>query len=943
MRDSNFNFPALGRACICVSSGIYDRRALDAPPGSLPLVNSLTHLTYLTATSPRVRDIISHDGGLERLVRVLQHCARGGPAGAVPASLAELKGKGKGKARALPRVVRKSPFRAFADYDLLPTAVEMVGIEDTDVDGSLLAKNAAGTSGPLDDFTYSIPASLLLPASSTAKHLLYTYSLAFQCIVNIGVRGSEAIRTRVVEAGALDVVVFVLERYLEDVQRKRQQNQADWVRGGGGGGAGSSRGERRREAQPWAGDELAPAAAQAGAAPVQRAVAPHDARRLDRLVVPASNSSSPASTAPVSPVPPASPSGAHALPHIAVPPSAISRPLLTRLNVVAASSAAASTPAGVLRPPNRVRTPDTEASSLTGDENGSASGQEQDGDEVMVVATSVATSSSSAAAVAPASVPLAEVVKAVNNAASSPAPTPSSAPARQDAEGDVVMDDGSSTPEQPESRASPQPHRQQQRSRPPFPRAHTMPQPLPRMSTSPVAAAPAPASATPSAPAPTTEDDGALHFRDEDILLSLQLLAYLSKYPHVRSLFHAPSAALVASASTRLGSVTHGPASASCSSSSTAAAAASSARRAPLPPTNIFSLVESFTYRPPADDPFTPRHPTEVQYWAGVIMRNACRKDEAQGGIRQCANMRCGKWEAYAREFAKCRRCRRAKYCSKTCQSEAWNQGHRYWCHKVASRRSGGGGGEPGSAASAHGHGHHHGHGHSHAHDRTAVLAGAAAAANGSGNDSGASGSSAPASPTTGGIATPTGPVHVPSAAGAGAQVVGTPAELFNLVPPVPTPGALRRRPSHTTGSHAHAHPRRHPQQQPRGRGGDEDDEDDELLDDDEVEGQGPGARTTPRASQQGGQALHPHPHRHHAHGAQTPPNGGAQGAEAQQQRAGGAGPFGALDGMGMFVLAGFGGVDAAQGVVAIDEDQVARDMLALGGGEEGGAVRVQA
>ncbi|KPV73086.1 uncharacterized protein RHOBADRAFT_29284, partial [Rhodotorula graminis WP1] len=140
MRDSNFNFPALGRACICVSSGIYDRRALDAPPGSLPLINSLTHLTYLTATSPRVRDIISHDGGLERLVRVLQHCARGGPAGA---------------------------------------------------------------------------------------HLLYTYSLAFQCIVNIGVRGSEAIRTRVVEAGALDVVVFVLERYLEDVQRKRQQNQAD--------------------------------------------------------------------------------------------------------------------------------------------------------------------------------------------------------------------------------------------------------------------------------------------------------------------------------------------------------------------------------------------------------------------------------------------------------------------------------------------------------------------------------------------------------------------------------------------------------------------------------------------------------------------------------------------------------------------------------------------
>ncbi|GAA5910499.1 hypothetical protein JCM8208_007624 [Rhodotorula glutinis] len=934
MRDSNFNFPALGRACICVSSGIYDRRALDAPPGSLPLINSLTHLTYLTATSPRVRDIISHDGGLERLVRVLQHCARGGPVGAVPASLAELKGKGKGKARALPRVVRKSPFKAFADYDLLPTAVEMVGIEDTDVDGSLLAKNAEGRSGPADDFTYSIPASLLLPASSTAKHLLYTYSLAFQCIVNIGVRGSEAIRTRVVEAGALDVVVFVLERYLEDVQRKRQQNQVDWARGGG---AGSSRGGRRREAQPWAGDQLEQAPAQAVAAPAPHAAMAPDARRLDRLVVPASNSSSPASTAPVSPVPPASPSTAHALPHIAVPPSAISRPLLTRLNVVAASSAAASTPAGDLRPPTRLRTPDTEASSLTGDENGSASGQEQDGDEVMVVATSVASSSSTA--VTPATVPLAEVVKAVNGAAASPA----LAPARQDAEGDVVMDDGSSTTEQPESRVSPAQQQQQHRSRPPLPRAHTMPQPLLRMPVSPAAVAPAPAAAVSSVPARSPEDDGALHFRDEDILLSLQLLAYLSKYPHVRSLFHAPSAALVASASSRLPAA-HGPSSSTSSTVTvtSSSAAASSARRAPLPPTNIFSLVESFTYRPPADDPFTPRHPTEVQYWAGVIMRNACRKDEAQGGIRQCANMRCGKWEAYAREFAKCRRCRRAKYCSKTCQSEAWNQGHRYWCHKVASRRSGGGSGEPGSTASAHGHGHHHGH--SHAHDRTAALAGAAAAASGSGNDSGASGSSAPASPTTGGVATPTGPVHAPSAAGADAQGAGGPAELFNLVPPVPTPGTLRRRPSHAPASHAHPHPRRHPQQQQqRARGGEDEDEDDELLDD-EVEAHGPGARTTPRASQQGGQALHPHPHRHHAHahGAQTPPDGAAQGLEPQQ-RGGGPGPFGALDGMGMFDLAGFGGVDAAQGVVTIDEDQVARDMLALGGDEEGGAVRVQA
>ncbi|ORY82998.1 hypothetical protein BCR35DRAFT_248672, partial [Leucosporidium creatinivorum] len=143
---------------------------------------------------------------------------------------------------------------------------------------------------------------------------------------------------------------------------------------------------------------------------------------------------------------------------------------------------------------------------------------------------------------------------------------------------------------------------------------------------------------------PQVEDkpnEEGLQYRDEDVLLSLQLLAYLSKYPHVRS---PPSTPTLSS--------------------------------------NVFSLVEAFTHRPPTSDPHAPRHSNEVQYWAGVIMRNACRKDESRGGIRQCANMQCGVWEKYAREFAKCRRCRKAKYCSKGCQSSAWGRGHRYWCAK---------------------------------------------------------------------------------------------------------------------------------------------------------------------------------------------------------------------------------------------------------------------
>ncbi|EGG13190.1 uncharacterized protein MELLADRAFT_114804 [Melampsora larici-populina 98AG31] len=96
--------------------------------------------------------------------------------------------------------------------------------------------------------------------------------------------------------------------------------------------------------------------------------------------------------------------------------------------------------------------------------------------------------------------------------------------------------------------------------------------------------------------------------------------------------------------------------------------------------TNVFSYVERFTHRRPSTDSHTPVIPTEIQYWAGVIMRNACRKDDERGGIRQCANMQCGKWETYPREFAKCRRCRKAKYCSKPCQSKAWQLGHRFWC-----------------------------------------------------------------------------------------------------------------------------------------------------------------------------------------------------------------------------------------------------------------------
>lgn len=170
-------------------------------------------------------------------------------------------------------------------------------------------------------------------------------------------------------------------------------------------------------------------------------------------------------------------------------------------------------------------------------------------------------------------------------------------------------------------------------------------------------------------------------YRDEDVLLSLQLLAYLSKYPHVRQAFY-KSRATFHPASVNLPSVRPGqqpavgPSNAGLSRTSsvlskephsffrafssatsrgkekekvtalstTTTSSSSSATATPnaTRQTNVFSLVERFTFRPSSTETDLPnpppKLPPEIQYWAGVIMRNACRKDESRGGIRQCAN-----------------------------------------------------------------------------------------------------------------------------------------------------------------------------------------------------------------------------------------------------------------------------------------------------------------
>ncbi|KAI7899303.1 uncharacterized protein BX663DRAFT_441607 [Cokeromyces recurvatus] len=342
MREPNFSSPAQNKAAVVVTSTLYDRRALDCT-ATLPLVNSLTHLAYMTSTSPRIREILAADGGLERLIKILATCQH------------------------------------------------------------------------------------------TDKHSLWKWSLAFQCVVNIGVRGTEAIRSRVVEAGAVHVILAILENFINALdQTKIEKDQ-----------------ERKQ----------------------------------------------------------------HLYSH--TPTTALSLPTM----------------------------PSENKQSLN-----------------------------------------------TFNSLSQHHPQP------QVNHHNMLF-------------VIPKRRTFLKRIRKPKPKPYTA-----SLSTIPLLN--------------NLSNDAILH-REEDILLSLQLLAYLSKYPSIRQAFH------------------------------------NNHRH------NVFSVVEKFTHR---------LHPAAIIYWAGVIMRNACRKDEARGGVRQCANMQCGKWERFPREFAKCRRCRKAKYCSKSCQSKAWADGHRWWC-----------------------------------------------------------------------------------------------------------------------------------------------------------------------------------------------------------------------------------------------------------------------
>ena len=86
---------------------------------------------------------------------------------------------------------------------------------------SLISSQAFRTPTLLRTNTTQPPISLPRPQPVPAlnpksfdRHAAYRFSLAFQCVVNIGVRGLEPIRSRVVQAGTLEVVGCILEAWL---------------------------------------------------------------------------------------------------------------------------------------------------------------------------------------------------------------------------------------------------------------------------------------------------------------------------------------------------------------------------------------------------------------------------------------------------------------------------------------------------------------------------------------------------------------------------------------------------------------------------------------------------------------------------------------------------------------------------------------------------------
>ncbi|KAK4082116.1 uncharacterized protein Triagg1_1928 [Trichoderma aggressivum f. europaeum] len=624
MREVNFSIPNVNKASVGITTALYDRRALDCT-STLPLINSLNHLAYLTTSSARIRDILTVDGGIERLVCILKQGRNG----------------------------------------------DMMSI--------------------------------------------WKWNLAFQCVVNIGVRGTENVRTRVVEADMVPVIATILDNYIKVIERCREKadelkqkqshdhhhrhrnhdhRHSSKVSPSSHTGRstihdGEPRNASRRESSstPDASEALAGPSVTSTGQGVNDATSAssHIYTNTDGPIL-APNHLATSSHATDAPYATTTRQDTHTPapgPPIADNQDGFARVLrdvdrLTSISTFGATglmtqpmSPTTPVPLLQLRPPTvrsatnldvtvgrSRRRPSIRHQNSTA-ESDDFNGDSMPSDEAPETEMTGAAEIQSAVGIQDITM---DDNEAILTGDSLDLTNPTASEAHQDAEtfniahrsnlDGSIRDDITHTPVAPVGLS------------PSRPTLVATPHP------------PTPSSAIPRYLLdrhliPHPQLLSAMP-REEDVLMSLQLLAYVSKYCCLRTYFqksHIVPTLAIAKDLLALDTEEGG--------GEEEVAPSSAGNETDIEDEylleddfNLFPLVEKFTVR---------YHSTDMQYWAGVVMRNLCRKDDTRGGIRQCAYYQCGKWEEFTRQFAKCRRCRRTKYCSKDCQKSAWAF-HRHWC-----------------------------------------------------------------------------------------------------------------------------------------------------------------------------------------------------------------------------------------------------------------------
>lgn len=584
-------------------------------------MSSLTHLAYLTSTSHRIRETLTVDGGLERLTAIALAALDG------LANPAAIQRGAKSNSVFAPSF---TPFAAYTQRGGGPHPPS--------------SQTASTTPRPPARATCADPSSHL-------RALMITYTLSLQSLVNVGVRGSESVRTRCVEAGVLSVAEHILKGYFDE--REMAQRKITEA--------------RQRSSNP----KILRHRETSAPAPSARSPSPQLHQHQHHPVASTSlGQAGPTVMAPISVSP--SPLAATAF-----------TPNVASINIASLEPSALS---------SRANTPDglpgsSNSSVIADDAAASSSDGEADQDDQQMSSVSQTSRQRRARSSTIKTDPVPHPSQQSAQPSASSSRSSSTSMDIQTIDVQLPVADNEDT-EMGDARAAPPAASSQEdllqgAALALSPAPTLRPQPA-RQGSDDSMTDLQDTTLTPSPSSLSLDVDQQYFFyRDDDLLLCLQLLAYLSKYPHVRAAFHHPCIDFACGDPNFLetkghkGSKDKQP---GLLDTLLPIYAATSSLQA-----NIFSLVERYTVRPSASErdrlavslSYPLKFTSDISYWAGVIMRNACRKDEGRGGIRQCANMTCGAWETYPREFAKCRRCRKAKYCSKSCQSKAWQGGHR--------------------------------------------------------------------------------------------------------------------------------------------------------------------------------------------------------------------------------------------------------------------------